>query len=268
MPAEVRALLGMFSLESLERGDRRRSPTAIRKRMLEVVDELERNGRSLQHFAASWRAISAICWWCEIAGGDRRRLVAASPAGAANAGARSPRSFSEEDLTRYLQLSLDLFRDLQISLQPRLHLEIGLLRLVQAGRLLPIEEALAALGAVRSALRPAPKPLRAETPAPKPRRSAVPAPAGDLRVAAARSAARGQADPLADAVEHSRGRRDGRRAACSRRRKCTSCILKEPEFEAAVQRVAGRPVKITHQGERRRSGRRGDRQSRRDRRNR
>ena len=53
--------------------------------------------------------------------------------------------FSEEDLTRYLQLSLDLFKDLQFSLQPRFHLEIGLLRLVHAGKLLPIEEALAAL---------------------------------------------------------------------------------------------------------------------------
>jgi hypothetical protein len=30
--------------------------------MLDVVMELERNGRNLQHFAASWRAISAICW--------------------------------------------------------------------------------------------------------------------------------------------------------------------------------------------------------------
>src|ERR1035437_4508372 len=29
-------------------------------------------------------------------------------------------------LTRYLQLSLDLFKDLQYSLQPRFHLEIGL----------------------------------------------------------------------------------------------------------------------------------------------
>jgi DNA polymerase-3 subunit gamma/tau len=54
--------------------------------------------------------------------------------------------FSEEDLTRYLQLSLDLFRDLQFSMQPRFHLEIGLLKMIQAGRLVPIEEALASLG--------------------------------------------------------------------------------------------------------------------------
>jgi DNA polymerase-3 subunit gamma/tau len=55
-------------------------------------------------------------------------------------------SFSEEDLTRYLQLSLDLFSDLQFSLQPRFHLEIGLLKMIQAGKLLSIEEALASIG--------------------------------------------------------------------------------------------------------------------------
>ena len=57
-----------------------------------------------------------------------------------------PVKFAEEDLTRYLQLALDLFRELQFSLQPRFHLEIGLLKMVQAGKLVPIEEALASLG--------------------------------------------------------------------------------------------------------------------------
>ena len=56
------------------------------------------------------------------------------------------RQFTEDDLTRDLKLALDLFRDLQSSLQPRLHLEMGLLRLIHAGRLQPIEEAMAALG--------------------------------------------------------------------------------------------------------------------------
>ena len=69
--------------------------------------------------------------------------------GGAGADARDGRKFSEEDLTRYLQLSLDLFNDLQASLQPRLHLEIGLLRLVHAGRLLPIEQALGGMEATR-----------------------------------------------------------------------------------------------------------------------
>ena len=73
--------------------------------------------------------------------------------------------FSEEDLTRYLQLSLDLFQDLQASLQPRFHLEIGLVRLVQAGRLLPIEQALAGL-TVRAGAAPAARARAAASPPP------------------------------------------------------------------------------------------------------
>jgi DNA polymerase III subunit gamma/tau len=71
--------------------------------------------------------------------------VTASPSERAQM-AQLAASFTEEDLTRYLQLSLDLFRDLQFSLQPRFHLEIGLLKMIQAGKLVPIEEALASLG--------------------------------------------------------------------------------------------------------------------------
>src|SRR5205807_2421631 len=48
------------------------------------------------------------------------------------------------------------------SLEPRLHLEIGLLRLVQAGKLVPIEEALAGLGG------PAPKAASPSKTAPRP----------------------------------------------------------------------------------------------------
>ena len=77
--------------------------------------------------------------------------------------------FSEEDLTRYLQLTLDLFQDMQSSLQPRLHLEFGLLKLVHAGQLQSIEEAISRLGADT--------PLRASAPAPR-TGIAKPAPSG------------------------------------------------------------------------------------------
>jgi DNA polymerase-3 subunit gamma/tau len=60
-------------------------------------------------------------------------------------------------------LSLDLFRDLQFSLQPRFHLELGLIRMVQAGRLVSIEQALANLG---SAPVTAPPPPLAPRPVP------------------------------------------------------------------------------------------------------
>jgi DNA polymerase-3 subunit gamma/tau len=103
-------------------------------------------------------------------------------------------SFSEEDLTRYLQLSLDLFRDLQFSLQPRFHLEIGLLKMVQAGKLIAIEDALAALpaGDTRSVsasvqAQPAPKPqlqpkiVAAPAPPPPVPPVAPPSPTDDWR---------------------------------------------------------------------------------------
>ena len=54
--------------------------------------------------------------------------------------------FTSEDLTRYVQLLLNLYRDLQAASQPRFHLEIGMLKLVYAGKLRPIEEALAGMG--------------------------------------------------------------------------------------------------------------------------
>jgi DNA polymerase-3 subunit gamma/tau len=140
--AEVRALLGAFSLESLERVSAALAENDSR-RMLEVVDELERNGQNLQHFSRELARYFRNLLVARIAGADTR-LVAASAAQREKLAATAAR-FSEEDLTRYLQLSLDLFGDLQSSLQPRFHLEIGLVRLVQAGRLLPIEQALAGL---------------------------------------------------------------------------------------------------------------------------
>lgn len=106
--------------------------------------------------------------------GENSRLVTASVAEKKEL-ARIAGLFSEEDLTRYLQLSLELFRDLQFSLQPRFHLEIGLLKMIQAGKLLPIEEALANLGgeprtatvAARTVAAPLSAPPQARVPAPR-----------------------------------------------------------------------------------------------------
>jgi DNA polymerase-3 subunit gamma/tau len=132
--------------------------------MLEVVDELERNGRNLQHFARELSRYLRNLLVLRISGAAPR-LVAASAQQREKMAAIAAQ-FSEEDLTRYLQLSLDLFRDMQFSLQPRFHLEIGLLRLVQAGRLLPIEEALARVGKGVPPTAPPPSPVPAPRPAP------------------------------------------------------------------------------------------------------
>ncbi|HKO04417.1 MAG TPA: hypothetical protein VJW51_06695, partial [Candidatus Acidoferrales bacterium] len=52
--------------------------------------------------------------------------------------------FSEEDLTRFFSILLETEYDLRKKPDPALHLELGLLRMVNAMRLAPLEEALAA----------------------------------------------------------------------------------------------------------------------------
>jgi DNA polymerase III subunit gamma/tau len=141
--AEVRGLLGMFSLDSLNEVTQALAARDSR-RMLDLVMELERNGRNLQHFCRELSRYFRNLLVAKVAGANTRLIAASGPE--QERLAQIAAGYSEEDLTRYLQLTLDLFKDLQFSLQPRLHLEIGLLRLIQAGKLLPIEEALANLG--------------------------------------------------------------------------------------------------------------------------
>src|SRR6516165_430500 len=92
--AEVRALLGSFSLESLEQVSQALAASDSR-RMLEVVDELERNGHNLQHFSRELSRYFRNLLVARIAGADTR-LVAASAAQRAKM-AEIAASFSEED---------------------------------------------------------------------------------------------------------------------------------------------------------------------------
>src|SRR5258708_1806160 len=80
--AEVRALLGAFSLEALAKVSDALLASDSR-RMLEVVDELERNGQNLQHFARELSRYFRNLLVARIAGVGGAlgaRLVAASPA--------------------------------------------------------------------------------------------------------------------------------------------------------------------------------------------
>jgi len=163
--AEIRGLLGAFSLDSLTRVTDALAAVE-NSRMLEIVEELERNGHNLQHFSRELSRYFRNLLVARIAGSETR-LIAASPAERERL-AKIGKSFSEEDLTRYLQLSLGLFTDLQASLQPRFHLELGLLKMVQAGKLTSIEEALGSLAA---------NPVQAAPPPPAPSRPPIaPAP--------------------------------------------------------------------------------------------
>ncbi len=234
--AEVRALLGMFSLESLGRVTSALAEGDSQK-MFDVVAELEANGRSLQHFARELARHFRNLVVVKITGSDTR-LVAASPAEQQTL-AEAAQPFSEEDLTRYLQLSLDLFRDLQSSLQPRLHLEMGLLRMVQAGRLQPIEEALANLGGT--------PPPRAATPPKLPPPPAAPVRSiegGDLRSRLHAALLEAKLTHVADALEHSELAESPNELVFTTP-KMYQLYLKQTEFEAAAKKIAGRPVRVT-----------------------
>jgi DNA polymerase III subunit gamma/tau len=109
-------------------------------------------------------------------GGDKTELLQISGDERARA-ARTAALFSEEDLTRFLQVMLRTFDELNYRQEPRLHLELGLMKLVHLQRLLPLEEILSGLpSAARpagsrptpAASAPARQPLPSGTPKPPP----------------------------------------------------------------------------------------------------
>ncbi|WP_321475125.1 DNA polymerase III subunit gamma/tau [uncultured Paludibaculum sp.] len=160
--AAVRDLLGMYSLASLERVTEAlvAGQTAA---MLEIVAELESAGKNLQQFCREMARYFRNLLVAKITGKETRLIPAAAPEQARMRDTSA--QFSEEDLTRWLQLTLELYGQLQYSMQPRLHVELGLMRLVHAGRIKPIEEALKELaaggGVSAPAARPAAAPVRA-----------------------------------------------------------------------------------------------------------
>jgi DNA polymerase-3 subunit gamma/tau len=270
---DVRALLGAFSIESLEKvsgallaGDP--------QRMLEVVDELERNGHNLQHFSRELSRYFRNLMVARIAGPDRR-LLAASDAQREQF-VRIATQFSEEDLTRYLALSLELFSDLQTSLQPRFHLELGLVRLVHAGRLVSIEEALS--GAAPAPPPPSSGPRPVAAPVAPPRQAAPPPPqppparvgpspfeldrnrkpgaplaplpsepagmtTGDPRQRLHQFLTANSMTHLADAVENSSIEVAGGDLAITAP-KSYNLYFKDKAFEQAVREVFGRPLRL------------------------
>jgi DNA polymerase-3 subunit gamma/tau len=84
-------------------------------------------------------------------GGEQSDLLQISADERARA-SRSAMLFSEEDLTRFLQVMLRTFDDLNYRQEQRFHLELGLVKLVHLQRLLPVEEILSGLQGAGSRL--------------------------------------------------------------------------------------------------------------------
>jgi DNA polymerase-3 subunit gamma/tau len=269
---DVRALLGVFGAESLGA-----VADAVHKRdgarMLDIVQELEQNGQSLQHFCRElsryWRNLLVA----KIAG-TPSRLIAGSDQ-EQQAFLQTADLFSEEDLTRYLNLTLDLYKTLQSSLQPRLHLELGLIKLVQVSKLQSIEEALAQLTNAEppSALSPVGSgsiigSSRAGTPrsasfqapsiksSPAPERGTADKPAdavstvqavssnvGDLAKDLHEALCKARLNTSADAVRHSELRFEGGDLVI-RAPKSLTLALKDANVQRIASDVIGKPVRV------------------------
>jgi DNA polymerase III subunit gamma/tau len=244
---DVRALLGMFGIESL-----RAVAEAVHaqdgSRMLDIVQELEANGQSLQHFC---RELSRYWRNLLVAKITRKpsRLIPASDQEQERL-LETASLFSEEDLTRYLNLTLELYQALQESLQPRLHLELGLIKLVQVGKLQSIEQAIAELR------RPPSESPATRTPAASPSTAAVSSPAeAAANLAPAPAAGRDVRTDLhealskagmtfsADAIGHSDVSLENGELIV-RAPKSMTLAVKDPAVQRIATQVAGRPVRV------------------------
>jgi DNA polymerase-3 subunit gamma/tau len=115
-------------------------------------------------------------------GGEQTELLQISGDERARA-ARTALLFTEEEITRNLQIVLRTFDDLNYRQEQRFHLELGLLKLIHAQRLLPIEELLSGVAAGGGFRTGAPAPASTPRPtvsAPRPAASSVPAAAPAL----------------------------------------------------------------------------------------
>ena len=160
---QVRELLGVVPEEVL---DEMMGAIAAHsaERALTLVHRLVTEGRHLQHFVRE--AIRHV-----------RNLLVARVAGAESELVAAPQDergrireqaaeFSEEDLTRFFSILLETEYDLRKKPDPPLHLELGLLRMVNAKRLAPLEEALAAAAGGGSTGQGAGRPSTSATKAP------------------------------------------------------------------------------------------------------
>ena len=137
---EVRELLGVVPEDALEElvGA---IASGSADRALGLVHTFQKEGRNLQHFCREAIRHMRNLLIARVCGADSD-LIAATPDQRPALG-RAAAQFSEEDLTRFFQILLQTDDDLRRKPDPRVHLEMGLLRLINASRLAPLEELLA-----------------------------------------------------------------------------------------------------------------------------
>jgi DNA polymerase III subunit gamma/tau len=108
--------------------------------VLRLADKLISEGQSPTHFARQMVRFLRNAIVAKVAGKDSQILQISSDE--RERVARVAEAFSEEDLARYLQIMLRTHSELGYKQEQRFHLELGLLKMAHASRLLPLEQLL------------------------------------------------------------------------------------------------------------------------------
>jgi DNA polymerase-3 subunit gamma/tau len=170
----VRSLVGNVSTEVLERV-MNAVHTNSSDEVLRIVDKLMVEGQSATHFARQTVRFLRNAMVAKVAGTESPILQISADEKQRVAGVAA--QFGEEELTRFLQIMLRTFGDVSYKQEQRFHLELGLLKMVHAQRLLPLEQLLSSVRLTDAASAPnsAPAPRQiASTGAPAAARLAPP----------------------------------------------------------------------------------------------
>jgi DNA polymerase III subunit gamma/tau len=116
--------------------------------ILRQVDHLISEGHSPTHFARQMARFLRNATVAKIAGKDSPLLQISSEE--RERVGRVADLFGEEDLTRHLQIMLRTYNELGYKQEQRFHLELGLLKMAHAQKLLPIEQLLSDVAATPS----------------------------------------------------------------------------------------------------------------------
>jgi DNA polymerase-3 subunit gamma/tau len=138
----VRGLVGSVSTEVLER-----VMSAVRENssdeVLRIVDKLMVEGQSATHFARQTVRFLRNALVAKVASIESPILQISADEKKRVANVAS--LFEEEELTRFLQIMLRTHGDVSYKQEQRFHLELGLLKMVHAQRLLPLEQLLSSV---------------------------------------------------------------------------------------------------------------------------
>ena len=158
---QVRGLLGSVAPEVLEELLMTVARSATDE-ALRLLNRLLTEGHNPPHVARQLVRLLRNAIVAKVASEDSPLLQISSDE-RARVG-RIAAQFSEEDLARFLQIMLRTFDDLAYRQEQQFHLELGVLKLVHAQRILPLEQLLSQ--AAREAPKPAVGPRQAATAAP------------------------------------------------------------------------------------------------------